>query len=247
MIANQLKKDDFYLPIIRLLDGLGGSASIEEIEQKLIEEFAFTDEDLAVAHEKSGTPIIPNKIAWSRSYLKEAGLLANERRGVWVLTEDGRNALVGGEGAIRERVANAMREYQARRKATVEASAAEEVPPVEALSEDGTTTEEVTDWRDQLLAALKAMDPYAFERLCQRLLRERLREGRGHGEIGRWRDRRGRCSSHEPDFVPGFVPVQTLCGRGLVSRGAGFPRSHAGPSRQGLDHHDGQLHGRRTA
>lgn len=41
MIANQLKKDDFYLPIIRLLDGLGGSASIEEIEQKLIEEFAL--------------------------------------------------------------------------------------------------------------------------------------------------------------------------------------------------------------
>ena len=28
MIANQLKKDDFYLPIIRLLDGLGGPASI---------------------------------------------------------------------------------------------------------------------------------------------------------------------------------------------------------------------------
>ncbi|MBB4000300.1 restriction endonuclease [Aureimonas pseudogalii] len=172
MIANQLKKDDFYLPIIRLLDALGGSASIEEIEQKLIDEFAFTDEDLAVAHEKSGTPIIPNKIAWSRSYLKEAGLLANERRGVWVLTEDGRKALAGGDGIVRERVANAMREYQARRKAAAEANAAEEVPPVEASSDDGVTTEEVTDWRDQLLAALKAMDPSAFERLCQRLLRE---------------------------------------------------------------------------
>lgn len=52
MIVNQLKKDDFYLPIIRLLDGLGGSALIEEIEQKLIEEFAFTDEDLAVRSAK---------------------------------------------------------------------------------------------------------------------------------------------------------------------------------------------------
>ena len=89
-----------------------------------------------------------------------------------MLTEDGRNALNGGEDTVRERVATAMREYHARRKAAAEASAGEEVPPVEALSEDGVATEEVTDWRDQLLTTLKALDPSAFERLCQRLLRE---------------------------------------------------------------------------
>ena len=167
----QLRKDDFYLPILRLLDTLGGSASIEEMEQRLVEEFGFTDADLAAAHEKSGTPIIPNKIAWSRSYLKEAGFLANERRGVWVLTEGGRNALSGGEEIVRERVATAMRDYQARRKAAAEASAAEEVPP-EEVSDSGDDPEETGDWRDQLLTVLKAMDPAAFERLCQRLLRE---------------------------------------------------------------------------
>lgn len=172
MSINQLRKDDFYLPILRLLDALGGSASIEEIEQRLVEEFAFTDADLAVAHEKSGTPVIPNKIAWSRSYLKEAGLLANERRGIWVLTEQGRNALAGGEEIIRERVANAMRDYNARRKATIEAVVAEDIAPVELLSDNEGMVEQVGDWRDQLLAALKTMEPSAFERLCQRLLRE---------------------------------------------------------------------------
>lgn len=59
MIANQLKKDDFYLPITQLLYGLEGSASIKRIEQKLSEEFVFTDEDLAAARETTGTPIIP--------------------------------------------------------------------------------------------------------------------------------------------------------------------------------------------
>ncbi|MBB4000764.1 hypothetical protein [Aureimonas pseudogalii] len=62
MIANQLKKDDFlpsYHPAPRRARG---PASSEEIKRKLIEEFAFTDEDLAVAHEKSGTPITPIKI-----------------------------------------------------------------------------------------------------------------------------------------------------------------------------------------
>ena len=172
MNIQQLKKDDFYLPCLRLLDSLGGSASTEEMVQRLVEEFAFTDADLAVVHEKSGTPIIPNKIAWCRSYLKEAGLLTNERRGIWVLTESGRNALSAGEEAVRERVASAMREYNARRKAAAEASAAEEVSPEEAIPDDGGVAEETGDWRDQLLATLKIMDPSAFERLCQRLLRE---------------------------------------------------------------------------
>lgn len=218
MIANQLKKDDFYLPIIRLIDGLGGSASIEEIEQKLIEEFAFTDEDLAAVHEKSGTPIIPNKVAWSRSYLKEAGLLANERRGVWVLTEAGRNALAGGEEAIRERVVNAMREYQARRKAAVEASAAEEVPPVDALSEDGTTTEEVTDWRDQLLAALKATGLRAGDRRALRLRVHKLhRSGRpGAGALAASYGRNG--NSLRPPFVQVVEPCRPQCGCDLRDR-----------------------------
>ena len=62
MSANQLKKDDFYLPIIRLLDALGGSASIEEIEQRLIEEFAFTEEDLAAAHGRAELPSFPIRL-----------------------------------------------------------------------------------------------------------------------------------------------------------------------------------------
>lgn len=168
----KLRKDDFYLPILRLLSSLGGSASIEEMEQRLVEEFEFTDADLAVTHEKSGTAVIPNKIAWARSYLKEAGFLANERRGVWVLTESGRNALSGGEEVVRDSVAGAMRAYIACRKAAADASAAEEVSPEEILSEDSSASEELGDWRDHLLVALKAMDPAAFERLCQRLLRE---------------------------------------------------------------------------
>lgn len=172
MKVQQLCKDDFYLPILRLLDTLGGSASIEEMEQRLVDEFAFNDFELAMTHEKSGTPIILNKMAWARSYLKEAGFLANERRGVWLLTESGRNALSSGPAVIHDLVAKAMRDYNARRKAAAEASIAEEVAPAELPSEDGLTADDSGDWRDQLMVTLKAMNPIAFERLCQRLLRE---------------------------------------------------------------------------
>jgi restriction system protein len=148
MNAHQLKKDDFYFPILRLLDMLGGSASIEEMEQRLVEEFEFTDADLTAAHEKSGTPIIFNKVAWARSYLREAGLVANEKRGVWILTENGRNGLAAGQQAVRDKVVAAMRDYNARRKAAAEATAAEEVPP-DDLSEDGMPSEDAGDWRDR--------------------------------------------------------------------------------------------------
>lgn len=45
MNVAEIRKDDFYLPTLQVLRDLGGSASIEEIEDKLIERFEFTPED----------------------------------------------------------------------------------------------------------------------------------------------------------------------------------------------------------
>jgi restriction system protein len=169
-----LRKDDFYLPILRLLEKLGGSATIEEIEAAMVEAFAFTEADLVATYEKSGALIVLDKIAWARSYLKLASLLANESRGVWVLTEAGRKAAAGGEAKVRHVVAEAIREYNARRKAAAAPVSAVEALPIGAPlpGDDEGEGEPLGDWRDQLLAALRAMDPSGFERLCQRLLRE---------------------------------------------------------------------------
>lgn len=171
MNSLSLRKDDFYLPILHLLERLGGSASIEEIEAAMVEAFAFTESDLTATYEKSGALIVLDKIAWARSYLKLAGLLANESRGVWVLTEAGREAATGGEAKVRHVVAEAIREYNARRKAAAAISAIEISPANPPLSGDD-DIEPLGDWRDQLLRALRAMQPAGFERLCQRLLRE---------------------------------------------------------------------------
>jgi restriction system protein len=160
-----LRKDDFYLPLLRLLDALGGSASNEEIESKLIEEFGFSVDDSNAKHERSGALIVPNKIAWARSYLKSAGLLHNESRGVWVMTEDGRIALKQGEAAIHARVAEAVKAYHARRAKEAALIAAEG-----SLDED--ISDDANTWEELLLAKMKSIDPAAFERLCQRLLRE---------------------------------------------------------------------------
>lgn len=166
-IAN-LRKDDFYGPILVHLSQLGGSASVEELNAPIIAEFNFTDEEQSATYPKSGDLIIPDKIGWGRSRLKMAGLLASGGSGVWVLTDAGREALAKGEDAIRREVQTAERaynkEYQAKRKAMIQAPARND--------EQYDNDEPSQEWSDVLLSKLRTIDPTAFERLSQRLLRE---------------------------------------------------------------------------
>lgn len=174
MKIGQLRKDDFYLPILRTLEALGGSAANEEMESKIIEEGGFSAADVEATYPKSGQLILPDKISWGRSYLKEAGLINNEKRGLWVITEEGRNALEAGEVAVFEAVAAAMREYSKnyQAKKALAATVGTRAAPAETPLEDAAAGQAGGDWSDQLLQKLQSIDPSAFERLCQRLLRE---------------------------------------------------------------------------
>jgi restriction system protein len=170
----QLRKDDFYLPILRTLEALGGSAANEEMESRIIEEGGFSAADAEATYAKSGQLILPDKISWGRSYLKEAGLINNEKRGLWVITEEGRKALEVGEAAVFEAVAAAMREYAKnyQAKKALAATAGAPAAPTETALEDAAAGQAGGDWSDQMLQKLQSIDPSAFERLCQRLLRE---------------------------------------------------------------------------
>ena len=159
-----LKKDDFYFPLLEEIFDLGGSGSNQEIETRLIERFDFTDEQISQTHAKSGTPIVSNKIAWARSYLKLGKLLSNEKTGVWALTDDGRNCLQLGESAVHKKIATSVKQYHASRKATEEKSAEVDDAPEEV--------EDDVEWPSVLLDKLKSIQPDAFERLAQRILRE---------------------------------------------------------------------------
>lgn len=165
MNVEAIRKDDFYIPTLEVLRDLGGSASIEEIEERLIERFGFTQEDLDATYDVSGDNIITDKMAWARSYLKFPGFVTNHTKGVWVLTEAGRKAIDEPLEIIRKAIRDAKAE---RRAEQLKAKAAQ----AEATELDEEREEEAADWSDQLLAKLQSIEPSAFERLAQRLLRE---------------------------------------------------------------------------
>lgn len=156
------KYHELMFPTLRAIAALGGSASIEEIQEKLIEDLGFSEEQLAVTYPKSGAVVLPDRMSWARSYLRAAGLLENPRKGVWVLTEEGRAAAETDVEAVRQRVRQAHRSVRAERQGS----------NTNDLPETADDPSADIDWSDELLEKLRAIEPAAFERLSQRLLRE---------------------------------------------------------------------------
>jgi hypothetical protein len=78
-------------PTIQALKILGGSGTVEEIYNKVIEIHDFTRDQLSLLHNpaQGEQTAIEYRLAWSRTYLKKFGLLENKTRGVWALTTKG--------------------------------------------------------------------------------------------------------------------------------------------------------------
>jgi restriction system protein len=157
---------DLFAPTLKALDALGGSASNDEIDDRVADVMALSPEVRAYVHKDGPLPKVNYRCAWARSWLKNAGLVENSGRGVWSLTAEGRSALArGDEAALIKRV---RQTNAALRKG---AAAPEDAAPPAEGERQGTAGVEL-GWRDRLLMALGEMHPSAFERLCQRLLRE---------------------------------------------------------------------------
>lgn len=143
-------------PVIRALKELGGSGTIEEINNKVIEIADLSDEQMEIPHQPEkggGRSEIEYRLGWTRTYLKKYGLLDNSSRGVWTLTPEGRKA-----DRVNPKQVKRFVHQQSRKREE------EEPDDVELAQED--------NWQDELLETLLNMDPSAFERLVQRLLRE---------------------------------------------------------------------------
>ena len=156
---------DLFVPVLKALDGLGGSASNDEINDRVAEVLALPAEVRAYIHKDGPLPKVDYRCAWARSWLKNAGLVENSGRGVWALTGEGRTALAGGdELGLVKRVRQAS--YALRKGLAL----VEDAPP--GTEDPSTSSHEAVGWRERLLLALGDLHPAAFERLCQRLLRE---------------------------------------------------------------------------
>jgi restriction system protein len=148
--------DEFMQPAVQALKDLGGSGTIEEINNRVFELMRLPDAVLQVPHgdDQAGSEV-EYRMAWTRTYLKKARLLVNSERGVWSLTDPGIEPNAVNPAEIVKRVR--------------EASA---IMPKRTRKQSGAQTDDELIWKETLLKQLAKMSPAAFERLSQRLLRE---------------------------------------------------------------------------
>ncbi|MBK6466066.1 MAG: winged helix-turn-helix domain-containing protein [Rhodobacter sp.] len=99
------------LVTVEALKEMGGSASIDELDEKVIELENIPDEEQAlVMANESGRPRVNYYLAWARTYLKRGGAVENSSRGVWSLTPTGHRITSRSETeAIHEQVSREER------------------------------------------------------------------------------------------------------------------------------------------
>jgi restriction system protein len=153
---------DLMWPTIHAVQVLGGSGTRQEIRAKAVEIGGYTEEQQAEMMPNGRTSRLYYYVSWNLTRFKRIGLLDNSGGGVWSLTERGATATESDVPALHEEMVRAYREL---RKERLEAEGPDD-------SGEETDEEQGDAWKTQLLARMKAIDPGAFERLCQRLLRE---------------------------------------------------------------------------
>ena len=154
----------FFGPLLDALRKLGGSGTPDEVVEQIAADLNLSD-DVQNELLPSGSSRYRNQVAWARFYLVREGLLDSSKRGVWSLTERGRNThlMVDQAGEIFSKWVKIFDE-QRRAKATTGEPLAEQV-----AEGSGTPSK---DYRTETLDILLALPPSGFERLSQRLLRE---------------------------------------------------------------------------
>lgn len=145
--------DFFYQPTLQALDILGGSGSNEEIYKKILAITKLSDKVIDEMHSFTMTEV-EYRLMWARTDLKNYGAVENSKQGVWTLTSKGAKLLKSGKIDPKE-----IKKSLSKKNGD------------KGNNEDG-EEEQKKDWREQTSEILHNLDPYAFEKLAQRLLRE---------------------------------------------------------------------------
>ena len=170
----------FMLPLLRYLAD-GAEHTGQETNDALAAEFGLSAEELAQRIASGGATVFSNRVAWSRSHLKNAGLLESPRRGIYRLSARGRATLDAAPARVDASYLMQFPEYVAFRtrgsgsgSATTASASVSVAPPESArtpddLMEDGYRQQRAalaTDLRERIAT----MPPAAFEQLVVDLL-----------------------------------------------------------------------------
>ena len=156
---------ELFQPVYDVINNLGGSATNAEIIEGVIHKLDISDDLADIPHnEKTSQTELAYRISWAKSYLKNYEMITNSERGVWTINPEFPKI----ETINKDDVIN---KYRKKRKKYGMKKA--DIPTDRELWNDyAEFPEEIKPWRERLSEVIQNMDPYGFERLAQRVLRE---------------------------------------------------------------------------
>ncbi len=157
-------------PVLDALQQLGGSGRPDEVRSVIATRLKLSEEEQSEPLPSKAQPRFDNQVHWARFYLSKGGFIDASKRGVWALTEKGRAALPVSD-------ADARRIFREVAATFSKAKGAGQETDKTALLEDATVPLNDSpavqqSYRSAVAAKLQTLSGSAFERFCQRLLRE---------------------------------------------------------------------------
>ncbi|MCX6290896.1 MAG: restriction endonuclease [Bacteroidetes bacterium] len=154
---------DLFNPTLTAFHSLGGSASVSEIEDFVIENMNLSDDEVNDIH-RGTTTKLSYRLRWARNYLKNYGLLENSSRGIWALTSIGLKTVEVNPNVVTKFVRDKNKKKRDIKPLEIEKDNNENDLELDSYDSDS--------WKEEALDIIKKITASGFERLCQRLLRE---------------------------------------------------------------------------
>lgn len=167
------------LPILRLASD-GQSHKFRDAVEQLAEHFALSNDERSEMLPSGTAFLFDNRVGWARTYLKQAGLLESQRRGIFSITDKGKQLLAENPPSIDVALLDRFpefREFRTRRRdrQTTEGTSQSPVPlPAEADTPEDSLADAYNNLRksleEDLLEQVFASTPSFFEQLVVDLL-----------------------------------------------------------------------------
>ena len=164
------------LPLLRLA-GDGMDHTFKDAVEAIAIEFSLTPEERnELLPSSSRTTLFYNRLAWAKTHMTMAGLLQAPRRGVFCITQRGRELLVSQLARIDMKTLQQFPEYERARRGDVQASVEPAMPAVafnELTPEESIERAHLSLRKDlarELLESIMQCSPAFFELLIIKLV-----------------------------------------------------------------------------
>lgn len=167
--------EEFLYPFLLMLKD--GEISSKAMKEKLIAHFKLTEDDIALTTKGGNTTQVADRIGWCRQYFRRALFIEIPQRGIWKLTERGKEYLANHNTLTIDDLMDykEFAEYAGNTKKpkkeaepTKPSIASLGVTPTEALEEAYTSINDSLS--DELLSMIMNLSPSFFEKLVVDLL-----------------------------------------------------------------------------